>query len=329
MKINPVLKILLENAKTFSERNEITGLMESEMNSVTSAMVSNLYKSAIEKSYINFENIPESKGDLTRYEGYKSMVGSIALLKELCKKHNVKIAELETVETAMNNIITYRDAFEKGFKLEKEFIMLQYNILVYACVEALSVIISSYVDFVKRPDRVEFVLNKNPRHHHGFLLMKNLEFFNMAVKKGEFSKVLNGVINSGKEGFTGAESILIPAFIIGAVASIVPLIRELIFVFYYSRMKLSDYLEHQATFLEINKQNIQASNLPAKQKNEIIKKQTKYIEKLRRISESIKVDGTMSENKATIELNKENKAWTINDVKSQAASMDTTGFQLL
>lgn len=329
MQINPVLKILLENAKTFAERNEITGLMESEMNSVTSALVSNLYKSAIEKSYINFENIPESKGDLTRYEGYKSMVESIALLKELCKKHNVKIAELETVETAMNNIITYRDAFEKGFKLEKEFIMLQYNILVYACVEALSVIISSYVDFVKRPDRVEFVLNKNPRHHHGFLLMKNLESFNMAVKKGEFSKVLNGVINSGKEGFTGAGSILIPTFIIGAVASIVPLIRELIFVFYYSRMKLSDYLEHQATFLEINKQNVQASNLPAKQKNEIMKKQAKYIEKLRKISETVKVDGTMSETKATVELNKENKAWTINDVKSQAASMDTTGFQLL
>lgn len=328
MQINPVLKILLENAKTFAERNEITGLMESEMNSVTSAMVSNLYKSAIEKSYINFENIPESKGDITRYEGYKSMVESISLLKELCKKHNVKISELETVETAMNNIITYRDAFEKGFKLEKEFIMLQYNILVYACVEALSVIISSYVDFVKRPDRVEFVLNKNPRQHHGFLLMKNLESFNMAVKKGEFSKVLNGVINSGKEGFTGAESILIPAFIIGAVASIVPLIRELIFVFYYSRMKLSDYLEHQATFLEINKQNIQASSLPAKEKNEIIKKQTKYIEKLRKISETIKVDGTMSENKATIELNKENKAWTIDDVKTQAASA-ATGFQLL
>lgn len=94
-------------------------------------------------------------------------------------------------------------------------------------------------------------------------------------------------------------------------------------------MKISDYLAQQAMLLEINKQNVQASTVPAKQKNEIIKKQSQHIDKLRRISDSIKVDSKLSDQKASIEMKKENKNWTIDEVQSQAASVDNNGFQLL
>jgi hypothetical protein len=326
--MNAGLKILMENAKTFSQRNEIMGLMESEMQAVNNSMISNLYKSAIEKAHVDFEDIPESKGDITRYSGYQSMVQSLDIIDEIATKHGVKVPEVETVRDAIKNVALYREQFERGFRMEKEFIVLQYNALVYACVESTSVLISSYVDFVKRPDRVEFSIIRNAKHG-GHASVQNLARFNHAVKQGDFTKVMNTVLNSGKEGFVGLDSMVVPALIIGGVLVLVPLVREIIFGYYYSRMRISDYLAQQAMLLEINKQNIQASTMSAKEKNAIIKKQADKITKLRRMSDAIKVDRTMADSKASIEMNKENKNWTIEDVKSQSASTDSGGFQLL
>lgn len=328
MQTNSAMKILLENAKTFSERNKITALLESEMKAVNNTMIGNFYQSALEKAHIDFDDIPNSKGNITHYSGYNSMIQSLELVQEIASKNNNQVKEAEVVLDALKNIVAYRESFEKGFRLGKEFVILQYNTLVLACVEATSIIISSYVDFIKRPDRVEFTIVKDHRHgSHSSI--DNLAKFNLSVKQGDFSKVLNSVINSGKESLIGADALVIPAFIIGGVLILVPIIRELIFGFYYSRMKVSDYLAQQAALLEINKQSIQASNAPAKEKNEIIKKQARQIDKLRKMSETIKVDRVMSDHKASIELKKENKTWTIDDVQSQSASTDTNGFQLL
>jgi hypothetical protein len=302
--------------------------LENEVQAVNNAMVSNFYKSALEKAHVDFEDIPNSKGDITRYSGYKSMVDTLDLIEEIAAKNNIKIQEIDAIEDAIKNIVAYREQFEKGFRLEKEFITLQYNTLVYACVEATSVMISSYVDFVKRPDKNEFVILKD-NHHGTHLSVQNLQKFNMAVKQGDFSKVMAAVIATGKDNLVGVDDLIVPAVIIGGVLVLVPLIRELIFGFYYSRMKVSDYLSQQAMLLEINKQNVEASKMPPKEKNVIVKKQAQHIEKLRRLSDNIKVDRTMSDNKATIEMNKENKAWTIDEVQTQSAATDTNGFQLL
>lgn len=328
MKMNEAMKVLMENATTFSARNKITSLMENEVKAVNNTMVSNFYKSAIEKAHVDFEGIPQSKGDLTHYSGYRSMVETLDLIEQISAKSDVKIKEVETIRTAISNIVTYRESFEKGFRLEKDFIILQYNTLVYACIESTSILISSYVDFVKRPDKNEFVIMKDSMHGR-HTSISSLEKFNLAVRQGDFNKVLNAVISSGKDNLVGIDDIVIPTVIIGGVLALVPLIRELIFGFYYSRMKISDYLAQQAMLLEINKQNVQASTVPAKQKNEIIKKQSQHIDKLRRISDSIKVDSKLSDQKASIEMKKENKNWTIDEVQSQAASVDNNGFQLL
>lgn len=328
MQMNPAMKILMENAKTFADRNKISALMESELKAVNNTMVSNLYNSAISKAHVDFDDIPHSKGDITKYSGYKSMMEILTLVREIASKHSVKIPEVDVVTTAISNIAVYRESFEKGFRLDKEFVILQYNTLVYACIEATSVIVSSYVDFVKRPDRNEFTIIQNTRRG-GHASIQNLERFNQAVKQGEFSKVLNSVINSGKEALIGVDDLVVPTIILGGVLVIVPLIRELIFSFYYSRMKISDYLKHQAMLLEINKENLESVKMSAKERNAIVKKQTQQIEKLRRLSDAIKVDSTMSDNKATIEMGKENKHWTIDEVKTQSAGSDTNGFQLL
>jgi hypothetical protein len=325
---NVALKILMENATDFSERGKVQALMEQELHAVNNTMIGHLYKSAVEKSHVDFDDIPESRGNITRYSGYSSIVQTIETLEEIAKQQGTKIMELDIIEQAISNIAAGREIFEKGFALEKEFIILQYNTLVFAVVEAVSVIISSYVDFVKRPDRTDFVILR-AKDRAGYLSIQNLEKFNGAVRQGDFSKVNNSIINSGKENLIGVDDIVVPLIIVGGVLAIVPLVRELIFMFYFSRMRTSDYLEHQAALLEINKNNVESGSAPAKRKAEIVKKQSEAIRKLQRISDKVKIDRITSERNATEAIKKENKNWTIDDVQSQAGSTDSTGFQLL
>jgi hypothetical protein len=302
--------------------------MESEVAVVNNAMVTNLYKSAIEKSHIDFEDIPESKGDLTRYKGYRSMTESLELVKSIAAKESVKIPEIEIVQTAINNIVAFRESFEKGIRLNKDFIALSYYVLVQACVESTSAIIASYVDFVKRPDRVEFTIIRGA-DRSGHLSITTLDKFNTTVRTGEFGKALQGVISNSQEAFVGTAAAITTAVVIGSILVIVPLIRELVFIFYYSRMRASDYLEQQAALLEINKQNIASTNLPPKEKNQILKKQTATIAKLHNLSEKIKVNRIMAEKQANTNLQSENKNWSLDDVRAQAASTDDGGFQVL
>ena len=326
---NTIERILRENATSFIERNQLNSLTEAEMHAVNNAMVTNLYKSAIDKAHIDFDTIPDSRGDITKYTGYAAMKESISIIRQISERAHIKVSELDVVEGAINNIIVYRDSFQKGFQMQKEFIITQYNTLVYACVEAVSAIISSYVDFIKRPDRVEFTLIKG-KDRHGSLIIDTLASFNAASKKGDVAKVLNAVISSGVEGFTGgaAATAGLSLLVVGAAMSIVPLIRELIFFGYYSRMKLSDYLEQQAALIEIHQRSLEKGETPAK-KQEIARKQAQTAERLRRLSDKIKVNRVTAEREAEVSLRKENKTWTLSNVQAQNASVDIVRFPLL
>lgn len=319
------IDLLLENATSFREKAEIHALTENEVKQINNSMITNLYKSAMDKGYINYDEIPDSKGDITKFSGYDNLLGSLNLLKELSAKSKIKVKEIDTVETSIMNIRTYKNQFERAFALNHGFIVMQYNSLVYACLESTSQLISSYVDFVKRVDRTEFVMVRG-KGNAGNLCIKNLEQFNDSVKKGEFNKVLQHLLQSNKENFIGSTTVSGVVAIGLITASIVPIMRELVYYFYHSRMVVSEYLNHQAMFLEMNKVNIESSNLPAKERNMIIKKQAEYIKNLNKISEKIKVNGVITNKTANEELRKENKEWTLDNIKQDESN---SGFALL
>ena len=327
---NAITKILLENAKTFSERREILALTEAEQNSINNNMVGQLFRSAMDKSHIDFGSIPDSKGDITKFKGYKPMVESLALLKNIAKIDNTKIAEIDIIEKAISNIVACRDLFEKGFKLDKDVVVMQYNVLVCACIEATQITISSYLDYVKKIDKIDFVIinkNSNP----GSLAIKNLEKFNNIVKSGDYSKVLNSIIRNGNNGFTGVETVAIIGSTVLALISAVHIMRELVYVFYSSRSNMSDHIKIQADLLELNKLNVEANaaNLPANKKAEIVKKQEKIINRLRTTSDKLKVEVAMAEKDAMKSINKDNAKWTLSDVRSSAVTVDKGGVTLL
>lgn len=324
--MNYTMKVLLENCENYKEKHIVHAIEESEKVNLDNVMVSNLYKSAIDKAHIDFDNIPDSKGDIEKYEGYPNMVASLNTIKELAKKQNIKVEEVEVVERALTNLIAYKKVYQDGFALGKDFVVLQYNTLVLACIEATSSIIISYMDFINRPNAIEFTIIKDKKNS-GSHCINILRKFNDSVRTGEYQKLLNAIVNH-KEGFMGMDTAIIAMTVVGGALVIVPLLRELIFYFFYSRMKVSEYLQLQAMMLEINKNHVESLSVPAKKKKEILKKQEQTISKMYKLSEKLKVSQKLATTKSMEEVKKEEKKWTLDNLKQEVINTDNT-FTLL
>lgn len=335
---NELIETLLENATSFAERSEITSLTEAETYKVSNIMVANLYRSVLDKSYIDFDDIPASKGDITHYSGYKTMIETVATIKDIATKSNKKLPEIDIVDKAISNLVAYKETFIKGFKLNKDFIVLQYNTLVAGCVNATTKLIYSYIDYVRTVDSIEIVI-KDDKFNDGKLAIDALDKFNKLVANGEFAKTMNFIIKNKSnvnesyllEGITAA--VVIPAVIVVSVVSLVKILRILIFSFYNKKEELSRYLEMQAMFLELNRETINASNsrLDPMKKKQVLKKQERIIKRLRIIADKLSVDDRLSAKKTVLDIKKEDSGIRIDDVKTAMATKDTTGinFEIL
>ena len=312
---NYCMNILLENATSYTEKSKIQMLTEAEQAVVNDRMIGNLYQHALKKGNIDFDNIPFSKGDIQKVDGYENMLATLDVLKGLSKKFGIKIPEVEVVENAIVNLRTYRNIFEKGFGLNIEFLKMYYNTLVYACIESTSLILSSYVEFTRTVNNVEFQIKKG-KGIYGNICIDNLRKFNESIKSGSFVKFANGLINKDTDNFlgsvAGAAKGVMALAAIGAV--IVPVVRELIYYFYESRMMVSEYLQQQKEFIEMNKFRLEASSIEAQKRNIILNKQKSVIDKLEKLSDKIKVNQQLSNKNAENKLKQDNKNWNLNTV---------------
>ena len=321
-------KILRENCASFAERRELETVLESNGAQLDATMVSRLYKSAIDKSHV-VDSWEDSKGDITKFEGYIPMKESLQIVENLSDKAGVNIPELMTINETLNVLEANRESFVKGFMLNNELVTLIYNTIVYACVEATSSLISSYVEYVRNVNTTEFTLVKTGKLSAD-TTFRNLKAFNQSHKKGDLTRILKGATNN-RENFLGVSgtSVAIGAVVIGAALSVVPIIRELIFTYYYTRSRMSDYLEHQALLIELNRKSIETASVPLKDRKKVIEKQTIQARQFRQLSERIKVSGSRGEIDANTAIKQENKTWKIEETKKQMIDDSSNGFQLL
>ncbi len=279
---NYMMDILTENATTFSDKAKLNMLTEAEQAVINNKMIGNIYQSALKKRDVDFDNIPLTKGDIQKFNGYDNIMGTLSTLKQLSSKFGIKIEEINVIETAVSNIRVYKSVFERGFALDNDFLMMYYNSLVYACVESTSLVLSSYVEYVKTVNAVDFTLKKG-KGIAGNVCINNLKKFNQSVKTGEFSKFTNTMLDKNKQNFVGGTAATIA---IGLAVAIVPIARELIYYAYESRMNISEFLEQQAAFLEMNKVRLNSSEMEAGQRNKVLAKQGEVIKKLEKYAGS-------------------------------------------
>lgn len=288
---------------------------EADQNVVMTSLANKLYQHIVEKvDDIDFGTIPNSKGDITKIDNYDKLVDCINIISDILQQYNQDTTPIEIVNLALQNMIDRTDMFEKAYKFNVEMPMIIYNTITLAIVSSVSYMISSCIEFVKLPEDRGFDIAMDKvgaAKVKDAILFDDLKKFNKICADGSFDKAMDYVIKQNANNFSGAAFVFGASSVvvmIGILLSIIPLIRELIFFFYYARTKVSDYFDAQSSLLLINAYNIE-NNLTrdTKQKKQIANNQRKIADKFKKISNTLKVELKTGEKKATDETSKLDK----------------------
>lgn len=99
-----------------------------------------------------------------------------------------------------------------------------------------------------------------------------------------------------------------------AVNTFIGLLRNLVYGFYYTKYKFSDYLAVQADLLEANANELQYSsnsNLSDDEKEKVVKKQMKTVDKLRKWSNKFGIDSRQTTNEVEAQNKRDQKKKTV------------------
>lgn len=329
---NKAISILMENTSSNDmtygyEYNSIKTILEDASSPITAKYREKLYDSVINKGHIDFGAIPQSKGDIKQFKGYQSMVDTLNTISELGTEQKSNVGKyVSIVLEAIQNISDLSPQYKKGFSLKSEYVMLEYNTYVYTCVQATTSLLYNFVDYVKRPDAPVYQITlKNNKTRADLFYFQQLQLFNKANKnmQNNYRKFLDSVSAGGKndkQGFTG-EFIAGSAFIAAVAFAIVPVTRELIYRFYSLRANLSDALNMQANFLEMNKTCVEYNdNFTADKREKILKRQENLKEKLRKAADKIKVSEVKAQRESTRELKADNKKLSVDSIRDDVSN---------
>ena len=300
-------KLFLSNIKfdTFWQRSNIkeyVAIFEKNANSSFSQKGRNHLRNQEKVTIPNIENIEENH---------------TLLISEKLNKVFLPFTKQEIslyLEQYPNDFRSLADVIKKEFILsyvqeQGTSLKMIYETIVLSIYCVLTIAMNGALDYVKTPNgNISHSMNTqysaNPQYR---FLLDNLNKFNKLVSKGELRKLCDAVLK--KENFIGGAlmtGIGIPKAITGValVASaimIIPVIRELLYLFYNFRMVTSEFFETQATLLELN--IIELKNSNGKNADKIAKKQQKYVEKLRKLSNKFEIEFSKAEKQTKKELN--------------------------
>lgn len=128
--------------------------------------------------------------------------------------------------------------------------------------------------------------------------------------------------SSFEEAFDGVASI-VGRGLITLCKLVIPLIRHIVYLYYFSRQRTSDYFESQAIAIEMNAYQLQYNqDMEPERRQEIYNKQMKVAEKLRKKAMRTSIDYKKSQKDAEREIAKEQKKFTAADLD---INPDTSG----
>lgn len=304
-------------------RQTLLALDEQDEGQIMQSLCGKLYEKIVDKvDDIDFGQIPRTKGDITKLSNYDDLLESISIIKGLLTQFRQPTKPIDIVSDALTNVQKRVDLFEKGFRYDVEFVMMTYSTIALSIVSAVSFLISTCVEYIKLPTKDEFQITLDHvalAKSKDNLLLVNLEKFNKACSKGDLDKGLTFVMAtvSGEKGLLGLET----SVVIGSVAlvilitSIVPLLRELIFFFYYTRTKVSDYFEIQGNLLQMNAYRVQSnSEIDKTKRDKIVSKQLRIADTFKNIADKVGISVKKSEIQATKEIQSDNTKYKSSDL---------------
>lgn len=323
-----VHKIVME-ASTPEDRKYMNAMDKNDVHRINGTLLQGLYKSVLDRKSVDFGDIPKSNGDITKVKYYASTAEALDVLAELYSKNNIDEPAINVINDAIGNLNMFKKQFENGFKLKQDMVMLTYNSIVMAIIDATSNLIAAYTTYIVSSD-ITYVNAGETDKFRGNVAIESLKKFNAACDNGSLAKALSFSNVEQKNAFLGVET-AVTGIVIMSLLSIVPITRELIYFFYRSRVKLSDYLSAQSKFLEMNKTAVELSKATPQKRDKIIKKQGKAIAELRKISDKIMINDVDTETVVKKETKEENSLWSLNNVEKKIndSKLEDTSFTIM
>lgn len=299
---------ILRKNTPFSRRRELEFATEAAKVKVHAGALDILYKQVNSVRRIDFETIDKSKGDIKKLSFKADIDNAITMLGKVKGTES----EVKIIIKSWSNLAGLSKKFEEGYKLGRDFVILTYECVVMSVIDAISTLITKTASkVVKSKENVSDVS------------IKVLGRFNSSVKDGTVGKMFKEGLKTEREvkedfGLTGTAAILLLGV---AAMALIPIIREAIFYFYYSRMKLTTYLEQIQLYIKLNEVEVNNnSKFDVAKKKDIIDKQNKWIERLESLSDKIRVNQSVGQKAAKAGIEKANKEVTIDKVNQDNSS---------
>ena len=179
------------------------------------------------------------------------------------------------------------------------------------------------VEYVKKPDKVTYQISlKDTKLRANLFYFNQLGHFNNVNKNMHinYRKMLENMINQGKNNFGGVEILGIAAVSMAALA-IVPITRELIYHFYNLRANLSNELEVQANFLEMNKTCVESNSaFTVDKKKKILNRQENLRKRLLKLSDILRVKEAKASKESKRDIEKDNALLTVDTLHDDVSN---------
>lgn len=351
---------IVMEASSFEDQSFMRKMSKHDVNQINATLVQKLYESVLQFQHCDFGDISKSKGDISKVTGIDQTMECLDDLMKIHEANGIPTQDIVEIKTMISTVTRLRRGFEFGFKTNTDYLIILYNTIVMAIMDATSMLIANYTTYMVTPNEINYssVTAKSGKHR-GTIAIDSIRRFNSMASDGSLDSIVNTIVTNvskpagtRKNEETGAtESLTAAAAITAAKAAPLAVkvllgvaagagvtaltifsfrkltiaLRELVYYYYCSKVKLSDFLETQAAFLESNRLVVQSSNRPASQKMSILQKQEKVILKLRRLADKIKINAEDAEEKSKKKLAKDNSAFTLSEMEKQAASNALNG----
>ena len=311
----------LSDSKT---REYLLSLDEASQNTVLTNLTSKLYDHIVKKTTdIDYGTIPSTKGDITKLDVYNDLKDVLGILKGILKEYHENGGPADVCTECLTNLETRKDIFNRAYHADCQLPILIYENTVLALVSGVSYLIAACIEFIKAPrdetysiqlDKIAYAKSKDYR------LYSSLEKFNKSCSNGDMDKAINEVIAHRVKKFAGITAGAIAAAAVGIIIimNIIPILRELVFLLYYTRTQISDFFEIQAELLQMNAYNVEANkSLDSSDRKEIARKQRDIADKFLSISNFVRIDAKQSDVKASRELESNKKKYKVDEVINQ------------
>lgn len=319
-------------------RKVILGIHEAEaQGTLLTALTSKLYDNIVEKvDDIDYGDIPMTKGDVTALPNYEKLRSSIGLLRDILVEFKQDPAPINEISTALANVECRKDAFGRAFKYRSELPMITYNNIVLAIISSVSYMIATCIEFIKTPnkDNFEMTLDKvalaKTKNH---MLYGDLKKFNKMCEKGELDKILEYILknriktigeasgiepmNEDNIGVIGAIGISIGILVLIPTV-LIPLLREIVFLFFYVHMKISDFFDIQADLLQMNAYTVQNDeSRDERERDRIAAAQLKKVNLFRKVADWFAIKLRKSEIDAQSDIKEASSKQKIKDLEDE------------